>query len=204
MMGWNWAEILPKYQYWYDLAYFSQIMACVWWKKHCLSMKETMNLTSRKTISVLKHVIVLLKSVVLILCPCNLTRSCVMLQCYRRNYVLLYDDGYTVGGQPECLIVMLTHASMFFILVRIIYLNPSSMGLVYTYNPNLVITVPADALAPKGHGPSAGTVLSSQFFILVRHVDCCNPSSIVLYIYMYIYIYKPYFSHHCAFRCPST
>ena len=45
-------------------------------------------------------------------------------------------------------------------------LNLINDGHVYIHNLNLVITVPADALAPKGARPSAGTMLTTQFFFL--------------------------------------
>ena len=39
-------------------------------------------------------------------------------------------------------------------------INPLNAGPVYIQDKNLVITVPADVLAPDGARPSAGTVLS--------------------------------------------
>ena len=41
-------------------------------------------------------------------------------------------------------------------------IQPSSAGLVYIRDPNMVITVPTDGLAPNGARPSAGTVLTTE------------------------------------------
>ena len=39
-------------------------------------------------------------------------------------------------------------------------INPSSAGPVYMQDLNVIITVPADVLAPDGARPSAGTVMT--------------------------------------------
>ena len=40
--------------------------------------------------------------------------------------------------------------------------NPFSSGPIYIQDPNFVITVPADVLAPNGARPSPGTVLTEN------------------------------------------
>ena len=43
--------------------------------------------------------------------------------------------------------------------------NSLSAGPIYIWDPNFVITVPADGLAPNGARPSAGTVMTVTLYM---------------------------------------
>ena len=53
-------------------------------------------------------------------------------------------------------------------------LNPWSLAAVYIKNPNLVITEPADGLAPNGARLSAGTMLTTYRNTLQWHHHGCD------------------------------
>ena len=52
------------------------------------------------------------------------------------------------------------------------YINPLYAGSVYIQDTNLVITVPADALAPHGARSSAGTVMATQLDVFSTKCVC--------------------------------
>ena len=49
--------------------------------------------------------------------------------------------------------------------------NPSSPSFAYIWPPNLVITAPADHLAPNGARSSAGTVLTAKLHIISKFLQ---------------------------------
>ena len=59
--------------------------------------------------------------------------------------------------------------------------NSLSASPLYKLHPNLVITVPADALAPNGARTSAGTVMSTDFDISSKWFWLLNISNIFLF-----------------------
>ena len=52
-------------------------------------------------------------------------------------------------------------------LKKHLFINPSSAGPVHIQDPHLVITVPADVLAPHGARTSAGTVIMAHLHIFL-------------------------------------
>ena len=59
------------------------------------------------------------------------------------------------------------------------YFNPSRAGPLYTRGPNFIITEPADALAPNGARPSAGTVLTDKLDMLLPSLPVAPFTDIV-------------------------
>ena len=73
-------------------------------------------------------------------------------------------------------------------LCWIVLINCLSITPVYTWDPNLVITVPADTLAPGNARPWAGTVImtfklelsSSKFlWLLIKSYDFCGQDEVI-------------------------
>ena len=63
--------------------------------------------------------------------------------------------------------------------------NKGSVSPINISNQNLVITVPADGLAPNSARPSAGTVLitkSYMIFLMLYFGQCSTLSNIISYI----------------------